>query len=591
MGVLGLALLYVGVGFLPPSTHREWHELGSLPVLHLGRVKPIDSVARSTLLGFKGNQSLKGSDTHTPTEWLFKVMSVGTDDMNLFMVRQSEVLNALNQNPESKPALSFKTLLPHLTMIDESAQHAQSKPAAMRSLADREWLRLRQNVVVYTQLKNTLKPEGVPSFSLYTQRYIRLLPPFRTLVASHMAGQSTLSPEMAELLLYFKQFQHISEASAFRVAPPDKPNGVWKTLGDAYLILLKEEQTHPLAPVVSTVMESIEADDQPTLTQSIASWNAIVTDLIPSGAWHAKLEYTINRADVMIKITVLYGVVVAMCLMGWLMNRPTWWQLAQRLGWLTWVIHSLAIGVRMWLVGRPPVTNLYTSAVFVGWVAIVLGLYIERRSRLGLGTMVSGIIGVITLIIAHHLSLQGDTMEMMQAVLDSNFWLSTHVITICMGYGAVFLAGALANIGVIRLVTGSFSGEQRASLSRMIYGVLAAGLVLSFIGTVLGGIWADQSWGRFWGWDPKENGAFIICVWVAAILHARWGGMIKDRGLWVMSIFGNIVTAFSWFGVNMLGVGLHSYGFMDQAFFWLMVFNASQLVMMWLAFWPKAFSK
>jgi hypothetical protein len=81
-----------------------------------------------------------------------------------------------------------------------------------------------------------------------------------------------------------------------------------------------------------------------------------------------------------------------------------------------------------------------------------------------------------------------------------------------------------------------------------------------FVGTILGGIWADQSWGRFWGWDPKENGALLIVLWNATILHARWGGLIRERGLAVMSVFGNIVVSLSWFGVNMLGVGLHSYG-------------------------------
>jgi hypothetical protein len=102
----------------------------------------------------------------------------------------------------------------------------------------------------------------------------------------------------------------------------------------------------------------------------------------------------------------------------------------------------------------------------------------------------------------------------------------------------------------------------------------------SFVGTVLGGIWADQSWGRFWGWDPKENGALLIVIWNAMILHARWGGMIRERGMMVMAVFGNIVTSWSWFGTNMLGIGLHSYGFTDAAFFWLSTFMLSQLLFM-----------
>ena len=108
----------------------------------------------------------------------------------------------------------------------------------------------------------------------------------------------------------------------------------------------------------------------------------------------------------------------------------------------------------------------------------------------------------------------------------------------------------------------------------------------------LGGIWADQSWGRFWGWDPKENGALLIVLWNALILHARWGGMIRDRGLMVMAVFGNIVTAYSWFGTNLLGVGLHSYGFREGSFRWLTAFILSQLIIIALGwFLPQKYWK
>jgi cytochrome c biogenesis factor len=125
-----------------------------------------------------------------------------------------------------------------------------------------------------------------------------------------------------------------------------------------------------------------------------------------------------------------------------------------------------------------------------------------------------------------------------------------------------------------------FDKTNRSSLTKMIYGIVCFATLFSFVGTVLGGIWADQSWGRFWGWDPKENGALMIVIWNAAILHARWGGIIRERGLVAMAIFGNAVTAWSFFGTNMLGIGLHSYGFMDKAFAWLMVFVCMQIVVM-----------
>jgi cytochrome c biogenesis factor len=128
--------------------------------------------------------------------------------------------------------------------------------------------------------------------------------------------------------------------------------------------------------------------------------------------------------------------------------------------------------------------------------------------------------------------------------------------------------------------------ELGKALSKMVYGIVCFATLFSFVGTVLGGIWADQSWGRFWGWDPKENGALLIVLWNAIILHARWGGLVRDRGIMNLTVFGNIVTSFSWFGVNMLGIGLHSYGFMDAAFKWLMLFMGGQLLIIAVGLLP-----
>ena len=124
---------------------------------------------------------------------------------------------------------------------------------------------------------------------------------------------------------------------------------------------------------------------------------------------------------------------------------------------------------------------------------------------------------------------------------------------------------------------------------RGIYAITCFAALFSFIGTVLGGILADQSWGRFWGWDPKENGALIIVLWNVLILHARWGGMVRERGLANLAIVGNIVTTWSFFGTNMLGVGLHSYGFMDEERVALIAFVASQLALVALGSLPVRF--
>ncbi|MCR9076334.1 MAG: cytochrome c biogenesis protein CcsA, partial [bacterium] len=139
-----------------------------------------------------------------------------------------------------------------------------------------------------------------------------------------------------------------------------------------------------------------------------------------------------------------------------------------------------------------------------------------------------------------------------------------------------------------RVLTRAITPERERSMIRMVYGVACFALLLSFVGTVLGGIWADQSWGRFWGWDPKENGAALVVLINAIILHARWGGMIRAKGVAVLAVAGNIVSAWSWFGTNMLGVGLHAYGFMDSASMWLMIFVLSQVALMLSAMIPGA---
>ena len=137
------------------------------------------------------------------------------------------------------------------------------------------------------------------------------------------------------------------------------------------------------------------------------------------------------------------------------------------------------------------------------------------------------------MVIAQHLAGSGDTLEMLQAVLDTNIWLATHVVVITAGYSAMFLAGMLAIVYVVRGVfTRSLTPPIAQSLARMTYGVLCFATLFSFVGTVLGGIWADQSWGRFWGWDPKENGALLIVLWCAIILHARWADIVRTAASW-----------------------------------------------------------
>jgi ABC-type transport system involved in cytochrome c biogenesis permease subunit len=160
-------------------------------------------------------------------------------------------------------------------------------------------------------------------------------------------------------------------------------------------------------------------------------------------------------------------------------------------------------------------------------------------------------------------AVDGDTLGMLVAVLNSNFWLATHVTTITIGYGVSLVAGLMAHLYLIFSIVNP-DKEKLNKIFNNTYGLTLMALFFTLFGTILGGIWADQSWGRFWGWDPKENGALLIVLWHLMMLHLRISGMVQQLGYAFGVSLVNIVVAIAWFGVNLLNVGLHSYGFTDN---------------------------
>jgi ABC-type transport system involved in cytochrome c biogenesis permease subunit len=196
---------------------------------------------------------------------------------------------------------------------------------------------------------------------------------------------------------------------------------------------------------------------------------------------------------------VLYLAVFICSLLSWLCWPKTLGQTAIILLAGAFVIHTAGLLVRVYLQGRPPVTNLYSSAIFVGWGIALLCLFLERVYRNNVASLSASAAGFTTLLIAYNLQLDGDTLEMLRAVFDTNVWLATHVVVVTMGYSATFLAGLLGIIYIVRgLISRSFSTDLARSLTRMTYGVVCFATLFSFAGTILGGIWADQAWGRFW---------------------------------------------------------------------------------------------
>jgi ABC-type transport system involved in cytochrome c biogenesis permease subunit len=542
--IVGVAACFVlGLAVIPDESVRGMNldEFGRLPIVDGGRVKPIDTMARNTLLVLSSRQVYYDDDhkEHSAVEWLLDVMTSGIGDgkansYKVFRIDNEQVLGLLNLPARSGLRYSITEIEPRWKELALRAMDAKKRQKEGQQLDqfDEKALEVAGHVQLYIELARLDGP--------------LMVPPVR-------GGSED-----------------------------------WKTLYDTFQETQNgEAPPNPAFQSLAGLLSAYHKGDAGAFNRELEKYRQHCERQLPTQTQTTSFEASFNHFTPFYWCSILYvGVFLLSCLawLGWTgpLNRSAFW-----LAVLALLVQTWALGARTYIQGRPPVTNLYSSAIFIGWGSVILCLVLEWLFRNGIGNLLVSVIGFTTLVIAHNLSLDGDTMQMMQAVLDTNFWLATHVTCVTTGYAATFVAGLLGTVFIVRgFLTSTLDRNLMVTLGKMIYGIVCFATFFSFVGTVLGGLWADYSWGRFWGWDPKENGALIIVVWNALILHARWGGMVKQRGMAVLAVFGNIVTAWSWFGVNMLGVGLHSYGFMAGAVFWLTAFVISQLVLVGIGMLP-----
>jgi ABC-type transport system involved in cytochrome c biogenesis permease subunit len=599
--VLFLGALYlVSPLFKKPKSEFDLDAFGKIPVVANGRTKPLDSVARNTLLILQGRQRVTTPDgsTITPNEWLLDVFFRPelADSYRHFEIVHPGVLDIVGLTPEDgdgKKRFSYTQLVGKLEEIDRQAELAAGVEAPVRTPYQRAVLNLRSHVILFQQLKHSAV---IPDGSDFLGDLIRLndnLPAAVQAVRARASGQQHDADLAALTMSLGSNFMRMEQVGLLLMIPPpagSPADAPWQKTGQALLSTFEKGGVNVHALTFAGLQQTWKNRQAEQFNTLLAKHRAESERSYADVIKKTDAETRFNQADVFGRPAMsLYVLALLLASFSWLKWPETLQRSAYNLTLLAFIATTAGILTRMWLEGRPPVTNLYSSALFVGWGCVGLCLILEKIYKNGIGSVAAGLTGFCTLLIAHHLSLSGDTLEMMRAVLDSNFWLATHVIIITIGYSATYLAGFLAIIYVLRGVfTKSLDKATADALNRMVYGIICFAALFSLVGTILGGIWADQSWGRFWGWDPKENGALIIVIWNAIILHARWGGIARTRGIMALAIFGNIVTSWSWFGTNMLGVGLHSYGFMDAAFVALITFVATQLALIALAYVPAA---
>ncbi|MCK6594322.1 MAG: cytochrome c biogenesis protein CcsA [Bacteriovoracaceae bacterium] len=246
------------------------------------------------------------------------------------------------------------------------------------------------------------------------------------------------------------------------------------------------------------------------------------------------------------------------------------------------IIHFLMILMRSIILSRPPVSNLYESILFVSFTSVLIGVIYFLKTQKIIGIFLSSILGVTLLYLSQGYERTGDNMGMIVAVLDTNFWLATHVLTISIGYGFALVMSFMAHYYLIQYPTQT--KEENRKLHNNIHLTLLFSLFFTVLGTILGGIWADQSWGRFWGWDPKENGALLICLWLLWVAHAKISRHFKDLSYAFFVGLTSVIVILAWFGVNLLNVGLHSYGFSNDTAMSIAVFSSIELCVLTLLF-------
>jgi ABC-type transport system involved in cytochrome c biogenesis permease subunit len=576
-----------------------------MSVVDQGRVKPVDTLGRALLLRFSGKVSAKvEGGTIGANEWFTRLIfwPESVDDVNIFLINHPEVLEAFGLESNAGRRYSFKELQAVADKLNELGVLSMQVDTKERSIVEQEIVRVFDNFHTYIQVRESLKPlmsnadfrieaEG-RNLSLY-EMLQRTEEIESTLSTVSLSAVDQLNDEQKEkfslgVALYSWMEGHKAYMELFEREQQFRPlwlcnssSGscdwytVWQVLSTKEL--RDNSRLRSQLAALTKVQKAYEAADQKTFDSALSEYTLRQHNSLKRNKQETartNLEILYNNLNPLLIAKIFYGLALMLVLATGIAYARKFAAMALSLVLSAFALHSFALVARMLILHRPPVSNLYETFVFVSWVTVLLGLALgslRKRSKeagsteFPLGTLLSSFAGFLLLMISSKFAVEGDTMQVVIAVLNSNFWLSTHVICVTIGYAGVASAGILAHVHLIKEIYCAVTQRDRnykvEDEIQLIMGVLAFGFCFSFIGTILGGIWADQSWGRFWGWDPKENGALLIVLWTAAIFHARLSGLIGARGTAIAASVGTAVVMISWFGINLLGVGLHSYGF------------------------------
>lgn len=494
--------------------------LKELPVQNGGRIKPFDTLASESIRLVYGKTNYQKKDPSTLVlTWLLapKVWS----ETEFVQLKNRGLKKALNLEVK-KDYFSQKTLAanPALESLLQNLQVKQSKEIKLNA---------------FDQALSRLQGQLLRLNAFQTGDILRIAPPVKKEKIEE--GDGGIDKD--------SKWLSINEFSAEH---QQKFAGILKELTAHVAAQESKESLEVLNQAVDKYKDFAFADDK---------------DLLDSVSLKMKAEVFFNSFHPFRYAWIAYLLALIFIFCFWIWKKDVFIRLFGSFMFLGFSLHLFGFLIRVYISGRAPVSNMYETVLWVPFGTILFGYLIGKWNKSLLPYVGSGLVALFCLILSDLAPVILDpSIQPLEAVLRSNFWLLVHVLTITISYSAFFLAFILGDFSLFYHLNENKYRKEISEITTSIYRSLQIGIVLLAAGTILGGVWADYSWGRFWGWDPKETWAFIALMGYLALLHARLVGLIKSFGMAAGAVLSFSLVIMAWYGVNFwLGAGLHSYGF------------------------------
>ncbi len=599
---LSVRLLFVLILFLPPLNAREFDQR-DIPILSGGRIKPLDSFARTQLLTFYGKRSIK-HDKISAIDWIFDLAldPAKGDTQRIFNISNPEVANALRLDWTSEHKYSFLEISPGIDKQLNLISKIHQKPDESLTLFERQLLEIYYNIIHFREISQSLScliplvqindsliadqlgvSQGAKiSYAYFVKHGYAVNDLMLPLLNKPNTEWSSIEIELAHTLTTLNQVGMNNYAKSLKLLPPisNDGTGIWLSPWEVMNAKNFEPDHEKILSALENYITARISKDSAKMESALSDYLTILLSIEESAIELNKLqlETWMNEADLFYISVAFY--LLAFILLGLSWMTPSKWLHRSSLALLVlgFLFHAYGMYLRMVIMGRPPVSTLYETVLFVGLTVVSCSVILEFVRSDGLGLFIGSVAGSVLHYIGFGYAADGDTLEMLVAVLNSNFWLATHVTCITLGYGLSLVAGSIGHLYLIHMIRSPKNKVLLKSINKNLFGMTLIALFFTLFGTILGGIWADQSWGRFWGWDPKENGALLIVMWQLMMIHMRLTGMVKPHGFALGMILNNIIVIIAWFGVNLLNIGLHSYGFAEGIAINLVIFISAELI-------------